>query len=266
MSGTVGHGLESYRFGQKNNWRRRTWNDIAGRLRALGRQPRDAVVLYLPGPDDLDRVVAKEKGFRDANLIAIDANPAVALRMGRLGKLVIRHRLEAVLDQWNPDRNPVHVIHADLCTNINRNVVMILSNAAAICRRSGGGVVMLNMLRGREAGVDGIIATQNPGDRHRGKTAFLVWSLMSSRFDNDGTPTDNGLEWFDYTPEMQRWVDLAAEECDLGAHTYRSNKSTMDSIIGTFVMRTKLPPIRNRKSTAVARSIAATLAHRTRRS
>jgi hypothetical protein len=58
-----------YDVGRKNHWRRTIWNEI---LRRTAGQEKQNVVLYLAGPQDLDRTVALQKGVPDQNLVAID--------------------------------------------------------------------------------------------------------------------------------------------------------------------------------------------------
>jgi hypothetical protein len=58
-----------YDVGPKNNWRRTIWNEI---LRRTDGQEKEKLILYLAGPQDLDRKVALQKGVPDQNLVAID--------------------------------------------------------------------------------------------------------------------------------------------------------------------------------------------------
>lgn len=62
-------GIENYNFDEKNKWRIWNWNRIRERLTC---KPRDALVLYLAGPQDLDRAVAMRKGFDPLNMIAVE--------------------------------------------------------------------------------------------------------------------------------------------------------------------------------------------------
>jgi hypothetical protein len=79
----------NYKFGTKANWRRWQWNRIVERLAV---PVRDAVVVYLAGPEDLDRPVALSKGFRPDNLIAVD----------RDGDVVKQLRMNGTLSSPNP--------------------------------------------------------------------------------------------------------------------------------------------------------------------
>jgi len=79
-------GLKQYNSTSKKQYRRWVWNAIAERL-TCGR--RDAVVAYLPGPDDYDRLIAKQLGFKNENLIAIDRDPLCIANV-RNGGVVFR--------------------------------------------------------------------------------------------------------------------------------------------------------------------------------
>jgi hypothetical protein len=57
-----------YDVGPKNHWRRTIWNEI---LRRTAGQEKENLILYLAGPQDLDRKVALQKGVPDQNLVAI---------------------------------------------------------------------------------------------------------------------------------------------------------------------------------------------------
>ncbi len=59
----------NYKTGIKNNWRRSHWNEI---LRRTNGAEKRLPVIYFPGPQDLDRIVAVSKGVPTHNLIAID--------------------------------------------------------------------------------------------------------------------------------------------------------------------------------------------------
>jgi hypothetical protein len=51
-----------YDVGPKNHWRRTIWNEI---LRRTAGQEKEKLILFLAGPQDLDRNVALQKGVPD---------------------------------------------------------------------------------------------------------------------------------------------------------------------------------------------------------
>ena len=75
----------NYKNGRKNNWRRTVFNQVSARVSA-----RDAIVVYLPGPQDLDRQVLCEKGFSPNNLIAVDKDRNVVASLRSKNKVAIK--------------------------------------------------------------------------------------------------------------------------------------------------------------------------------
>jgi hypothetical protein len=75
-----------YDVGPKNHWRRTIWNEI---LRRTAGQEKEKLILYLAGPQDLDRKVALQKGVPDQNLVAIDVvmENVLRVRQGRGRKI-----------------------------------------------------------------------------------------------------------------------------------------------------------------------------------
>lgn len=107
--------IDGYKFGDKNNWRRWVWNRICERLT---KPRRDAVVVYLPGKEDLDRKVAVERGFSPYNLIAVDRSPSVVSIMKAKGALCIEGNLIDVLQCFKNTNVRVDVVLADLCCGL----------------------------------------------------------------------------------------------------------------------------------------------------
>lgn len=136
---------KDYRFGQKNNWRRTAWNQVVERSKHNGGR----VVLYLPGPDDLDREVAKSKGINDQDLIAIDrdVDNAEAMRLKRVP--VLNAEAEEVLNAW-PDDVPVRAVMLDMFRGIGIDSAVWIYEALYLKKCFSRSVVMLNLQRGRD--------------------------------------------------------------------------------------------------------------------
>lgn len=137
-----------YKNGQKNNWRLHLWNRIA----EIVKDKRNAAVLYLPGDRDLDSFVAQRKGFRSANLIAVEHNKAVVKKLRASKRTVIPGDLLAVMLNW-PAAHRVGVVIADLQHGHTKNALGIVwawQNLEAF----SGSVLLVNMQRGRESKSD----------------------------------------------------------------------------------------------------------------
>lgn len=136
----------NYKNGPKNNWRRTAWNAI----HEFTPNPRDALVLYLPGESNLDRDVALRHGFLEGNLVAIERRAKVASSVrDRFKQTVIQAELYDVLHSW-PEQHRVGVLFADLVSGFDTDAwrtlaVWISSNAFK------HSTLALNVMRGRES-------------------------------------------------------------------------------------------------------------------
>lgn len=109
---------KNYRTGTKNNWRRRIWNEISRRI-----EDRDnAIVLYLAGPQDLDRKIMVEHGFNTDNLIIVERIREAVEMLRDEGKVVIHGDLFETVRAWPPDGPKISVIIADLCCGLEKKV------------------------------------------------------------------------------------------------------------------------------------------------
>lgn len=155
----MGESVREYSFGQKNNWRRRVWNRIAGLagerwssgLADFGSFPcvGDMRVLFMPGPSCEDVPVALAKGFRKKNLVAVDSDEQACRQARKTGILAVRGDLSSVLHALDED-DAFDVIFADLCTNVSRSLhAFVLSVIISRARRTPLHLIV-NTLRGRE--------------------------------------------------------------------------------------------------------------------
>lgn len=139
-------GLIAYDAKAKRDWRGWQWNRIAERLAV---PVENATVLYLCGPDDIDREKAVARGFRNENLIAIDIVRANIVRARNAGGFGIAHDFLDVLWAW-PDEWPIDVIVADWCSGFTGGALTFLQ-ALFFSPASANAVVAVNLMRGRDA-------------------------------------------------------------------------------------------------------------------
>jgi hypothetical protein len=136
----------NYKFGTKANWRRWQWNRIVERLAV---PVRDAVVVYLAGPEDLDRPVALSKGFRPDNLIAVDRDGDVVKQLRMNGTLAINATLmESVV--WFPPTKQIDAVVADYMGGFSASAGVDFLRMAKTpqARRA---VFAVNLMHGRES-------------------------------------------------------------------------------------------------------------------
>lgn len=135
-----------YKNGAKNNWRRQMWNTV----REFTDNPSDAMVLYLPGAANLDVPVAISKGFKQANMLAVEREGKVVEHLRRKYRQPVIHgSLAHTLIGW-PQNRPVAVIVADLVSGFDGLVTDIV-RAWMLLQPFEGATLVLNMQRGRES-------------------------------------------------------------------------------------------------------------------
>jgi hypothetical protein len=134
----------TYKNGQKNNWRRAAWNAIANATE----NPADALVLYLPGSTDLDRPEALRRGFKPANLIAVERNEAVTAKLRASGVTVIVGDLNDVLASW-PVSVPIGAVLADFQCGVTKTVEKFMRLWSFHPATKNAGAVV-NVMRGRD--------------------------------------------------------------------------------------------------------------------
>lgn len=175
----MAQGLENYKFGSKNNWRRQVWNEARRRLKEMGTAPSSARVLYLPGPQNIDADIAISKGFRPFNLYAveIDSERAIELRKKRVN--VINADIVDVLGAWN-GRDGLDFVFADFCGGYNivaHRLAIVLLGAEGLSHKC---VIAVNLQRGRDKFITGEALNQIFGDldKHRGKRFYRMMGIM----------------------------------------------------------------------------------------
>jgi hypothetical protein len=165
-----------YRVGRKNNWRRWGWNRL---LERTGGAELQDPILYLAGPQDLDRAVAVAKGVPPENLIAIDRCRRNVNGVRRAGGVAICADAILTLGAWPKDR-PVAAIVLDFCCGLEPVIVRGLID---VMRRRPfrNAVVWLNFQRGRDfksnamrAGLADLVQYYGPLTLDRARQFFLL--------------------------------------------------------------------------------------------
>ena len=129
---------------EKNRWRLEAWcavQQLADTKRGL--------ILYLPGSKDLDRKVAKKRGFNTAAMIAIERDRNIVKLLRAKGATCIQGDFFDIVESW-PDEHPVSVLFADLQCGYDERVdellyYYVMKPAFQSC------VLLLNMQRGRDS-------------------------------------------------------------------------------------------------------------------
>jgi hypothetical protein len=140
-------GLKDYDFANKEKWRVWTWNQIRRKLKV---PIKDAVGLYFPGPQDLDRPVAIKKGFSPHNLFGVERDCATvkALRKNKVN--VIEGDLMATIRYWSTTPPQLDFINADFTCGITPATLAFLAALYGCDGMTNPTVVVVNLLRGRD--------------------------------------------------------------------------------------------------------------------
>jgi len=220
---------KNYKFGTKNNWRRMIWNEIARRVP----NRRDAVVLYLAGADDHDRSVAKAKGFRDENLIAVERHPATRDKLRESGVLTIASDFLEAVDAW-PTNRPIDVVFGDFCCGLDpkKNMSSIYWQFTCAPHLSNA-VFAFNFLRGRDTKFtelrDKWEATEDPpmtDAKHRGKALVVfIHTLLCGRLVEAASETGRG-EIDDYVAAIESLSPLRRAAFESLWATYLTEMNT----------------------------------------
>ena len=141
--------ISKYKRGPKNNWRRWQWNRIVERLKVAKIRPRDALVLYLAGKENLDMPEAVRRGFRPENMIAVDLEKDVVSHLRNQGITAICQPLHEVIRNW-PKNDLIHVVVADFCSGFSRATAAFANSLLDSEGLALQVVIAVNLLRGRD--------------------------------------------------------------------------------------------------------------------
>lgn len=208
----------------KNRWRNRMWKNISERLKARGIHPKDAVGIYFPSYEDLDRRIAvKRYGFRPYNLIGVDKDKYVCKAMKKRGNLCLHGDLIDAIDSWRPR---LDFIFADYCCGleIGPRVLMASLLDKKWANENTSLVVACNMQRGRDQSSNKIRESiQNYWSglmtKHRGAQLLYMLTVIM-----DAALADNGV---------QKTTETMIGELDpkFDSYTQPAHKPTMDSVV-----------------------------------
>lgn len=259
----MNRGLESYHSVRKEHYRNWVWNRLAERVKTR----RDAKVLYLVGPEDIDREVARKRGFKSHNLFAVDVSGKAVGNVRGAGGIAIQEEVENVLMTW-PDH--VDVVYLDTCDCFTGAKLLLLMCNRAKCV-NGETVIAINCMRGREADrydhLREICKEHGWDTKHRGAWAavhsILYWlgtcrEWLTGAVDDYKKVADSlggRVPPFDVTvpmSEAQAQAYLESDAFQITAdkmmkhmkpefYSYRSHRVVMDSIVMNGIFNYGLP-------------------------
>lgn len=140
---------EGYGFSAKEGYREHVWREFAANLHGV--EVRDAIAVFMPGPDGAEIPVALSHGFSEKNLIAVDENPALLAaakwRKSYPGVRVMGGKVSRVFERMRKEGIAPHAINLDLCNALSIELFEELEAVQIV----EGGVFALTVQKGRES-------------------------------------------------------------------------------------------------------------------
>jgi hypothetical protein len=113
-----------------------------------GREKKE-IILYLAGPEDLDRKIAIKKGVPEHNLIAVENDPKTVKILRGRGVNVIEGDLRKVVQNWSREKRLCAIV-ADFCCGIDK-LSKDVFEVMRIKSTTVDAVLAINLQRGRDA-------------------------------------------------------------------------------------------------------------------
>lgn len=268
------NGIDNYKFGRKNNWRRTVWNEIARRTN----NKRNSRILYLAGEQNLDAEVAEQKGFDRRNMIAVEMDAERMKKLRQSGVTVIHENLIEVLNSW-PNNHKVDVIVADFCFGFNSDAYELydmLQNPALV-----DSVLLVNFQRGRDPSTNSLrnfldqVGGSEIINKHRGK-AFAyahAWESAQVLVTGKDSGWDKGRFFkssLGNDPRFNYFFGLNQKLMNCSFYSYKGSRVYMDSVLLQHIARhvpkeKRLPYEQLEQSKEIKQKCIAALAVQTRR-
>jgi hypothetical protein len=166
-----------YDYGKKRNWRRWVWGRIADRVK---RPNKEIVVVYLPGGNNLDAMIAEEKGFDLRNLFAVEKDPGKVKALRKMGVNVINRDLATVVCGWQ-GTPLIDAVIGDYCGGVGDDAQILAVMLPVAKGLSAACLFCLNFLRGRDACFTEFRerAQQYIGDDQKHRGVLFSWYATS---------------------------------------------------------------------------------------
>ncbi len=229
--------IKNYRFDEKNQWRRLIWDEMLHRTN--GREQAETVI-YLAGPDDMDRMVARSKGIPSDRLFAVDRDRANVEKIRARKLPAVRGQALDVLKAW-PDSAQVCLIYLDLCCGLpSPQELMDYVNVWTFTPSLRDAIFAVNLQRGREAGPANIATSQCEEFLHE-----VAAQAKSGYASMCGSAKHRGMQFYSwicfhvvgafYRTQghygLSRASNMIASCLAPKPFTYRSGKLVFDSVV-----------------------------------
>lgn len=216
-------------------------------------KPEAALVLYLVGPDDIDRQIALKKGFQNHNLIGVDIKRSNIKTARAHGGLSIACNALDLLKSWTG--SPFDAVYLDTCSSAE-----IIEQLDPIRMRGihSDTILALNVQRGRERSIStrhNLMIWQAMGcSTHRAEFISQYWRTkimatiiiaMHCKGMIELTQLHRSpLFWAEASTkiDLKEFANVINEKMDPRGYSYRSNKVYMDGIVFRSVLGNIMQP------------------------
>ena len=247
------------------------WNRIAERIDV---PPRDAIVMYMPGAEDLDLEVAKRHGFREQNMIGVERDKAVLANLRARNRLCVHGDFCEVVCAFNA-AGRIDAVLGDLTCGLEPRVENSIETMQQLPHLERA-VFMFNFMRGRDArsssgrqAIDNTVKRFGGDERLLKNRAFHLLFGLSVRLLEARLSSDRVIKDFETEKWERYWSALNHD-----GMSYRSGDLVFDSAVWKnpllalgFSLERKEREIFAKNSFAgqARRNLAAVMAHRTAR-
>lgn len=138
---------KDYNFPRKHHWRCQVWSELRRRVTV---HPKEAIIIYLAGEQNLDREQAIRNGFHENNLIAVDGDMKVVKSLRGKGQLAVHGDIFQVIRNWSRDVK-INGIIFDFCSGITSSEFCAGIQNCLMMRQCKESVSVVNFLRGRDS-------------------------------------------------------------------------------------------------------------------
>lgn len=170
--------IKDYSDHAKVQWRNWVWNRIRERVKPS----RDTTIVYLLGPEPRKHDIAEalKRGYKEHNLVGVDADQQNVENARRDGLLAIHADLDTAIMAWSRTWQ-VDVVLADFCGGLSRNAVAFLE-AVQLRDPFNGALLFINSLKGRDGLTNGVRKLHHRNSRVR------AWEILNGKEWGTGEP------------------------------------------------------------------------------
>lgn len=151
----------------------------------VNKNKKDLTIMYLPGEQDIDRDIAKRKGFNVKNMIAVDRDTKVVSKFKNDKKLIIEGDIGDIIYNYKNSKK-IDIIIADLYHGATFNLLKLIYQIITSNALNNESIIAFNLLRGRDNYIKSdFIKNLDVNVKHRGEIATGLFIRILNDFTNN---------------------------------------------------------------------------------